>query len=303
MTHLDPSAPANALVRLGGVATWSQLSSTISRSSLERAVREGTLIRLARDRYALPSTDEAIRVAHTVSGVLCLTSAALVHGWAVKQVPETPHVSFRRNRRLTAAQRRLVVPHRHDLAPEDVVDGIVTSKEATLTHCLRALPDDEALAVADSAARAGELSMLARVAATASGPGAARIRRAVGESRAEAANAFESVLRSIANGVEGLHVEPQRLITTVKPWARPDLVDVDLRMALEADSFEWHGDRRALRRDARRYDLLVVDGWIVLRFAWEDVMFDQEFVREVLVAAVEFAHRRTQPRCARCGAA
>jgi very-short-patch-repair endonuclease len=57
--------------------------------------------------------------------------------------------------------------------------------------------------------------------------------------------------------------------------ARPDLVDEDLRLVLEADSFEWHGDRVALRDDARRYDLMVVNGWRVLRFAWEDVMFDR----------------------------
>lgn len=303
MTETAPLSPAEVLLRLGGVATWSQLSPTVSRWALERAVREGAVNHPARDRYVHPAADDALRVAHTVSGVLCLTSAALAHGWAVKQVPETPHVSFRRNRRLTTAQRRLVVPHRHDLAPEDVLDGIVTCKEVTLTHCLRNLPDDEALAIADSAARAGELAMLARVAATASGPGAARIRSRVAAARAEAANAFESVLRSIANGVDGLAVEPQRLITTVTPWARPDLVDADLGIVLEADSFEWHGDRRALRRDARRYDLLVVDGWIVLRFAWEDVMFDQEFVREVLVAAVRLAHRRTQPRCRGCSAA
>ena len=81
----------------------------------------------------------------------------------------------------------------------------------TLTQCLRSLPDDEALVVADSAARAGELAMLARLGATSSGRGAARIRGKVAEARAEAANPFESVLRSIANGVDGLRVEPQRL--------------------------------------------------------------------------------------------
>ena len=37
-------------------------------------------------------------------------------------------------------------------------------------------------------------------------------------------------------------------------------------MVLEAESFEWHSSRQALRRDARRYNLLVIDGWIVLRF-------------------------------------
>ena len=55
---------------------------------------------------------------------------------------------------------------------------------------------------------------------------------------------------------------------------------------VEADSFEWHGDRAALRRDARRYDLLVADGWTVLRFAYEDVMHDQAWVRSVLAATL-----------------
>ena len=82
---------------------------------------------------------------------------------------------------------------------------------------------------------------------------------------------------------------------------RPDLVDEDLRIVIEADSFEWHGDRTALRKDARRYDLLVADGWVVLRFAWEDVMFDQPFVRQVIEAVV--ARQSTEVRCSRCGAA
>ena len=303
MTHPTAPDPVEALLHLGGVATRSQLLTVCTRSVLERAVREGTVLRRARDRYTLPSLDDAIGAAHAVSGVLCLTSAALYHGWAVKEVPEKPHVSFRRNRKLTPAQHRLVQPHRHELAPEEIIDGMVTAKEVTLMHCLRSLPDDEALVIADSAARAGELAMLARVSIVASGRGAGRIRAKVREARGDAANAFESVLRSIANSVEGLSVEPQRLITTVTPWVRPDLVDEDLRIVIEADSFEWHGERAALRRDARRYDLLVVDGWIVLRFAWEDVMYDQDFVRSVLVAAVDLACRRTKVSCSRCGAA
>lgn len=292
-----------AIHRLGGVATAAQLLETVKKSAIDRAVREGDVVRAARGRYVVASADAAVASAHAVKGVLCLTSAALFHGWAVKAVPEVPHVSFRRNRRLTAEQLRLVVPHRHDLAPGDVVDGIATCKEVTLLQCLRSLPDDEALAIADSAARAGERATLARVSAIAGGPGAARVRALAAAARPDAANPFESVLRSVALTVAGLRVEPQRLITSVRPSARPDLVDEDLRIVLEADSFEWHGDRAALQRDARRYDQLVVDGWIVLRFAWEDVMFDQEFVRAVLVAAVDLADRRTQVLCVRCGAA
>jgi very-short-patch-repair endonuclease len=74
-------------------------------------------------------------------------------------------------------------------------------------------------------------------------------------------------------------------------------------MVLEAESFEWHGDRAALRRDARRYNAMVVDGWLVLRFSWEDVMFQPEYVRAVLVAAGRFVAKQAQPCCRhRCAA-
>ena len=41
---------------------------------------------------------------------------------------------------------------------------------------------------------------------------------------------------------------------------------------LEADSFEFHGERAALSRDCERYDELVARDWLVLRFTWEQVM-------------------------------
>jgi very-short-patch-repair endonuclease len=191
-------------------------------------------------------------------------------------------------RKVPAAHRRGIVLHRGDLAPDQRL-GPATSHEVTLAHCLRTLPFDEALTVADSALRDGvPASALRRVAEAASGPGAPRIRRVCRLASPDAANPFESVLRAIALEV-GLHVVPQLLVA---PGVRPDLVDPDLRIVLEADSFAWHGSRVALRRDARRYDLLVVDGWLVLRFAWEDVMHDASFVRSTLVAALALAQRR-----------
>lgn len=123
------------------------------------------------------------------------------------------------------------------------------------------------------------------------------------DARAEAANPFESCLRAIANQVPGLEVVPQVLITSVTPWCRPDLVDVRLHMILEADSFTWHGDRQALARDAKRYNLLVADGWLVLRFTWEDVMFDPDYVRSVLEAAVARVAGRPKVSDSHSGAA
>ena len=279
-------------MRAGGVATRAELLRRCGRRDVDAALRRGSVVALQRGRYALPGGDEALRRAHALTGVLCLTSAALFHGWAVLRQPLEPHVTVPANRRVP--RQSGVTLHRFTLGPDDVVDGLVTSKMTTLVHCLRALPDDEALAVADSACRAGDGQLVRRAARTAQGAGAARVRRIARAARAEAANPFESALRAIALTVPGLSVEPQVLVTSVRPWARVDLADRDLRIVLEADSFEWHGHRAALAADARRYNGLTVDGWLVLRFTWEDVMARPDEVRQALVAAVALVLERSE---------
>jgi very-short-patch-repair endonuclease len=295
---------AQVLAELGGVSTRARLVSATSRAGVDAALRKGTIVVAARGRYVLPAVDDALRSAAALSGLLSLTNAALFHGWEVKTVPERPHVIVPRRRRVSRARRAGVVVHYGDVHPDDVVDGIATGVELTLAQCLTRLPFDEALAVADSALRHGvPPATLRRVANTVRGSGAPQARRVAELASGDAANPFESVLRAICLDVPGLTVRPQLLILTPGSLARPDLVDEDLRIVLEADSFAWHGDRAALRRDARRYNLLVCDGWWVLRFAWEDVMLDPDYVRRVLVALVRLVDEQARSRCARCGAA
>jgi very-short-patch-repair endonuclease len=86
-----------------------------------------------------------------------------------------------------------------------------------------------------------------------------------------------------------------QVVLAGSPVLRPDLVDRDRRLVVEADSFSWHGSRSALRRDCRRYNRLVLLGYVVLRFAWEDVMHDAPSVRAVLVDAVRAVDARAQP--------
>jgi very-short-patch-repair endonuclease len=290
------------LEELGGVATRGALIRATSRSEVDRALARDLIVAVARGRYCLPTVGDAARTAHAIGGVLSLTSAALHHGWEVKLTPERPHVTVPRRRHVDPVLAARATLHYADVTPDEITDGIATNPETTLLQSLRGLPDDEALAVADSALRHGvPPNVLRRVAASVRGPGAAKVRRIAGLANGDAANPFESCLRHVALGVEGLHVKPQVMLGRLS--LRPDLVDVDLGVVLEADSFGWHGDRAALRRDARRYDLMVVHGWLVLRFSWEDVMFDQEYVRSVLVAVVRLVSARAQPCCAhRCAA-
>lgn len=287
------------LHRMGGVATRGQLISASSRAEVDAALAAGVLVAVARGRYALPSADAAVVEAHRLSGVVSHTSAALLHGWQIRVPPRRPHVTVARNRVLTPGQANGVVLHRTELDADDVRDGL-TSQDRTLVDCMRSGSFADGLCVADSALRAGfRRERLVALARDARGPGSRQVRRVAAEADGRAANAFESALRAIALGVVGLHVVPQVSIRGGSRFlGRPDLVDERLGIVLEADSFEWHGDRAALARDARRYNALTVHGWLVLRFTWEDVMFRSDEVHLILDAAV--AQRTDRPRCRLC---
>ena len=233
----------------------------------------------------MPDLDSAAAQAHRVNGHLSLTSAALHHGWEVKRVPDKPHVVFPRHRNVPRPWRGEVVVHRADLGPDDV-SGIATSRELTLLQCLRALPDDEALTIADSALRHGEDATLRRVVAQVRGAGSSKVRRIASQADARAANPFESVTRSICLQVLGLDVTPQLVLSTEHCWACPDLVDRERRIVVECESYEWHGNRKGFLKDVRRYTLLAADGWTVLRFTWDDVMLQPAWVREVLYRTI-----------------
>ncbi|GAA2034719.1 DUF559 domain-containing protein [Pseudokineococcus marinus] len=73
---------------------------------------------------------------------------------------------------------------------------------------------------------------------------------------------------------------------------RPDLLDEERRIALEADSFAWHGSRAALARDCERYDALVVEGYLVLRFSWEQVVGVPDAVADTVRRAVALVDQR-----------
>jgi len=166
----------------------------------------------------------------------------------------------------------------------------VTSPVQTVLDCARWLSFDAALAVADSALRHRSVTRAELVKTHDSFRGHSRqhVLRVIEAADARAANPFESVLRAIGLDVPGLQLVPQVEIRTPgRRLVRPDLVDARLKIAVEADSFEHHGSRKALVLDCVRYDNLVADGWTVLRFAWEHVMHRPAWVRSTLVSVTD----------------
>ncbi len=278
--------PTQALTYLGGVADLESLLQMTSRQRLRAAQAQGLVVRLERGRYALPTAHEGLRAAGRLSGVASHATAAALHGWELASQPERPAVIVPRKRHLDRARSSGVEVRFRDLEDHEI-DGLRTSAHRTVLDCAKDLPFLQALAIADSALRhdAVDRDLLMRRALALPTNGRKQAVRVVQEMDVRAANPFESALRAIALDVPALHVVPQVPIDDRGFVGRPDLVDVGRRIVIEADSHAFHSSRPQLRRDCVRYNALVLRGWLVLRFTWEQVMFDPEYVRAVLVAA------------------
>ena len=201
---------------LGGVTTWTLLRVVHPARLIRRATSAGVVVRPGRGRYVLPSTSEQLRLSQSRGATLSHLSAALHHGWAVKTVPDHAWVTVRRNRHLRPAELAGVVPRWADLRRHDVRHGVTTPLR-TVLDCARALPFDEALAVADSALRTEDLTRadLVDAAATLHGSGSRQARRVATLADGRAANPFESVLRALCLE-EGFDLTPQLQIAELR---------------------------------------------------------------------------------------
>ena len=181
-----------------------------------------------------------------------------------------------------------------DIDPADV-NRLATSPGETVMRCAARMPFDEALAIADSALRHQDVGPRELLDRSESMPARYRSRciRVAREADARSANPFESVLRAIALDVPGLSVEPQVWVDGI---GRPDLLDRERRLVIEADSFEFHGRRKALKGDCERYNAFVVAGWTVLRFSWEHVMFEPDYVLSAMTAFVQPSQQALEVR-------
>lgn len=281
-----------ALERLGGIAERSQVIKLCSRRALDSAEAAGQVMRLGRSRYAVPAADAAYVAAGRIGGVVSHLSAALAHGWKVKEVAREPHVTVRRTRSRLATDG--VHVHWGTVTDAELASGI-TEPVRTVIDCARTLPFDEALAVADSALRSGRVRRADLEDAARRSPRTGRVAaiRVVDAASRKAANPFESVLRAIALGVTGLSVVPQGPVGAI---GHADLTDQILRIAIEAESFEYHALPEAFRYDVRRYTAMTRTGWLVARFVWEDVMQRPAYVAAVLADLVGMRAREQAVR-------
>lgn len=277
---------AQIIAQCGGTASRAELRDVMSQTALTRAVREGTLLRPRRGLYTLPGLDASIEGAHRASGVVSHRSAALLHGWGVLHAPKTPEVTVPRHLRLSSPRRTGLHLRWRTLDPEDTSDGVTTPLR-TVIDCARDLPLPESLSVADSALRSGAVTRAGLDGVALPRTGRVRAARVLELASDRADNPFESGLRALALEATDEPWVPQAPVTLRNGRVlHADAGLAEARVALEADSHQFHKSRSDIVRDCNRYDEMILAGWIVLRFAWEHVMFHADWVREVIAWVV-----------------
>ncbi|MFG1816357.1 type IV toxin-antitoxin system AbiEi family antitoxin domain-containing protein [Kribbella sp. NPDC049174] len=282
------------LQRRGGTATFAELRAGVSGRAIRSALADGAIRRIAKGIYAMPPAADPLAAARAQGGIVSHLSAAVLHGFSVLDLPDKPHITVPRgqHRRLSPVDCEL---HWADDVPSD---GRLTGKLRTVLDCTRTLPFAAGLTVADSALRlaAFDRSRLLVAAAELSGPGCRRARRVAAAADARAESALESALRALLIEADIDGFEPQVVVRDRGFSARIDLGHPELLIALEADSFAHHGTRSALTRDCRRHVNLTIRGWRLLRFSWEDVMFDPAWVVDAIGQAMGGSPGHRNPR-------
>lgn len=294
-THVPPEV-LQLLRSQGGVARRRDLHAAgLRRRALEGAVRRGDLVLVGADVLSARAVDDELAglrcAAVGLDGVASGPSAALVWGLDLLQQRALHEVTVARDR--SRARWPATTVRRRDLADADVTvrDGLpVTTPLRTALDVLRDLPLPDAVVVVDAALRAGLLSeaaLLRAVAALPAGVGRPRAVRAAGLVDARCGSALESVCRVLLAGA-GLPAPETQLVVRGRDGrvvGRVDFAWPEQRLVVEADGFAFHADRRQYREDRRRTNALVLAGWTVLRFSWEDVVEAPDAV----VAAVRAA--------------
>jgi hypothetical protein len=280
----------DALRALGGAARWRVLRHLVGWRALKRARADDQVV-CRRGLWALVDSGRDRQLAADLMAVRSHATAA-AH-WGLALPPEESSIV-----RLTVAPHAKVPDPPADvrlsyrrLGTGDCTADVTTPLR-TVIDCLRDEPLRVALSVGDSALREGLVSHVELSAAVLAlrGKGSALARARLPLLDARAANAFESCARAILvdAGITGF--EPQVSIRGRDGWiGRVDLANRALRIVIECDGFETHGGRPAFVRDLIRFTSLVSAGWRPLRFTWEQVMFQPEWVARRVRATVELA--------------
>jgi very-short-patch-repair endonuclease len=239
-----------------------------------RAVDAGMLERVHRSWLVADHCSSARRAAAEVSGRVTCVTAAREQGLWIPDVEGT-HIwvpsTASRNTRLGRVLHwaRGPVP----VAPFAVDEPILN----VLFHVARCLDPKPATTVWESALRKNAVTLpqlrLTRWHSSAATEVLARV--GTGSD-----SGLETIFLRIAQSC-GVPVQQQVLID-----GQPVDALIGERLVVQLDGFEFHGKAKDRRRDLRQDARLVLLGYTVLRFDYQQIMFDMHYVQQTILNAI-----------------
>ncbi|WP_306232410.1 endonuclease domain-containing protein [Agrococcus beijingensis] len=250
-----------------------------SKWQIERALRDGSLVRVRPGWFAEPGgADEAVVAAVTAGGCVSCFSALRIHGvW----VPEHKE----RHVRLAPHRRTRKDPGCRPFGKRVAVLGAVDGLEVAFRCVLRCGSSEEIVVVIDSILQR-RLATPAQVESwMRSAP--ARIRSLLAVADAKSESGSESMVRFRLRSLQ----IATRIQVRVMQGTRVDLLIGD-RLIIECDSREHHTDEQAYESDRRRDRRLVARGYIVLRLSYRQIHDEwPDIERDILAVIRRGGHR------------
>ena len=284
------------LLALGGVARRADLvrvtglAPRVVARELAVLVGSGEVTNPRRGIYAVRGAPRDAVTAVAASGVLTCVSIAAMWRLPLLTAPVAAHVAIPASASGSVRSRvpRGTVLHRDlGIAPGQRFDR--PEPALALAHAIQCLPLPEAVAVLDAAVGRG-LVRREDLAARRPRKGWLAHERATSLIDPGSGSIGESIARVALVGA-GLTVQTQARIPGV---GRVDML-VEGLVVVEVDGFAYHSGRQEFREDRRRDRVaLVRHGLAVLRFAFEDAVYDTERLVETVRAALAAARDRPQ---------
>lgn len=251
----------------------------LGRKAIQKRIDNGIWVPTRRGTYATagsPQTWEQRVMLAVLSGgpgavASHLTAAMLWH--LTDRRPSITHITVPHSRRLTPTHDRII--HRSRIQPEARrASGIpVTSPARTMVDISADLDDYRLEAVLDAALKSQLVSLLGLrryIAERGLGNrrGVAILRRLLND-REKGATESELERRFLRLLLKARLREPDRQHRV--GTRRIDFAYVEERVAIELDGFAGHSRKQTFEDDRQRHNALVLEGWLVLRFTWDDV--------------------------------
>jgi very-short-patch-repair endonuclease len=168
------------------------------------------------------------------------------------------------------------------------IDGLaVTDPETTLLSVARAVASDVLDDVLESAFDLGLTTPDRLLSAIGSRPGSGAIRRLLdGRAPGRARQGrLEGELRRLVRRRLRCELSRQVEVRTSRGRFFLDFGVVELRVAFEVDGFGKLRTKKGKQAFLRRQNALALEGWILLHFSWDDVMYRPDYVIDCILEA------------------